>query len=159
MTLHLSQDVLAGPVRLPRSFVALVALCCSIAGCASSPVAPGEASTAATASAAVAGLTNEASPTNSRARFADVEATQSLVGAIDERLTIMRDVAAAKWLAGAPVYDAAREVVVLQQVAARARALGLDPATTQAFLAEQIRLARDVQQRWYDQWKQAGRCA
>ncbi|MDH4167577.1 MAG: transporter substrate-binding domain-containing protein [Gammaproteobacteria bacterium] len=159
MTLHLSQDVLAGPVRLPRSFVALVALCCSIAGCASSPVAPGEASTAATASAAVAGLTNEASPTNSRARFADVEATQSLVGAIDERLTIMRDVAAAKWLAGAPVYDAAREVVVLQQVAARARALGLDPATTQAFLAEQIRLARDVQQRWHDQWKQAGRCA
>ena len=79
--------------------------------------------------------------------------------AIDERLTIMRDVAAAKWLSGAPILDAAREAVVLQQVAARAESLGLDPVTTQAFFAEQIRLARDLQQHWHDEWKRAGHCA
>ncbi len=91
--------------------------------------------------------------------FAEAKAAQSLVQAIDERLTIMRDVAAAKWLSGAPILDAEREAVVLQQVAARARSLGLDPATTRAFFAEQIRLARDLQQHWHDEWKHAGRCA
>ena len=93
------------------------------------------------------------------AEFADATAAQFLVQAIDERLAIMRDVAAAKWLSGAPIPDAAREAVVLQHVAARARTLGLDPATTQPFFAAQIRLARDVQQRWHDEWKQADRCA
>ena len=93
------------------------------------------------------------------AEFADAKAAQSLVQAIDERLTLMRDVAAAKWLSGAPILDAAREAVVLQQVAVRAESLGLDPVTTQAFFAGQIGLARDVQQRWHDEWKQAGHCA
>jgi cyclohexadienyl dehydratase len=93
------------------------------------------------------------------AEFADAKAAQSLVQAIDERLVLMRDVAVAKWLSAAPIPDAAREAVVLQHVAERARSLGLDPMTTQAFFAAQIGLARDVQLRWHDEWKQAGRCA
>ena len=93
------------------------------------------------------------------AEFSDAKAAQSLVQAIDERLTLMRDVAAAKWLSGAPILDAAREAVVLQRVAVRAESLGLDSVTTQAFFASQIRLARDLQQRWHDEWRQAGHCA
>ena len=93
------------------------------------------------------------------AEFADAKAAQSLVQAIDERLAIMRDVAAAKWLSGAPILDATREAAVLQQVAARAGSLGLDSVTTQAFFAEQIRLARDLQQRWHDEWRRTGHCA
>ncbi len=92
------------------------------------------------------------------AEFADAKAAQSLVQAIDDRLTLMRDVAAAKWRSGAPIRDGAREAVVLQHVAERAQSLGLDPVTTQAFFAGQIGLARAVQQRWHDEWKQAGRC-
>ena len=92
------------------------------------------------------------------AEFAEAPAMQSLVAAMDERLALMQDVAAAKWLSGAPILDAARETVVLQQVGAKARFLGLDPATTQAFFAEQVRLARDVQQRWHDEWKRDARC-
>ncbi len=91
--------------------------------------------------------------------FADAAAAQSLVAAIDDRLAIMRDVAAAKWSSGAPILDAARETAVLQQVAARAMSLGLDAVTTQAFFAVQIRLARELQQRWHDEWTHAGRCA
>lgn len=145
MTHDRNQGAVAGSARLPGSFIALVAVCCAIAGCASSPVATREASALAEA--------------NLPARFADMEATQSLVHAMDERLAIMRDVAAAKWLSGAPILDAAREAAVLQQVAVRARSLGLDSATSQAFFAEQIRLARDVQQRWHDAWQRAGHCA
>ena len=121
-----------------------------IAGCGFTPAVQVDA----TAAASMPG-TIEAPA----AEFADATAAQFLVQAIDERLAIMRDVAAAKWLSGAPIPDAAREAVVLQHVAARARTLGLDPATTQPFFAAQIRLARDVQQRWHDEWKQADRCA
>ena len=130
------------------ALAAFVAICCAISGCASPPAAKIEAAAPAPGTARAPA-----------AEFADAKAVQSLVQAIDERLAIMRDVAAAKWLSGAPILDAAREAAVLQQVAARAQALGLDPVTTQAFFAEQIRLARDVQQRWHDEWKRAGRCA
>ncbi len=137
-----------------RALLLLVAGACAISGCASTPAGPVPTAAAATANSPVS--SNTRAPA---AEFADAKAVQSLVQAIDERLTLMRDVAAAKWLSGAPILDAAREAVVLQQVATRAESLGLDPVTTQAFFAGQIELARDVQQRWHDAWKQAGHCA
>ena len=132
--------------------LALVAACCVITGCASTQAV--RTDVAATATAPVSGTVRA-----SAAEFADAEAAQSLVQAIDERLTLMREVAAAKWLSGAPIPDAAREAVVLQSVADHARSLGLEPLTTQAFFAAQIGLARAVQQRWHDEWKQTGHCA
>ena len=152
MTLDLYRNTLARCSGGFGALLALVAVACVISGC----VATRSANTAAAAATRASAADNGAIPP---AEFADARAAQSLVQAIDERLTIMRDVAAAKWVAGAPILDAAREAVVLQQVAARAQALGLDPVTTQAFFAEQIRLARDVQQRRHDEWKLAGRCA
>ncbi len=125
---------------------------CVIAGCAPSQAVQTDA--AATANAPVSSIARAPAT-----EFSDAKAVRSLVLAIDERLTLMRDVAAAKWLSGAPILDAAREAVVLQSVADRARSLGLEPVTTKAFLAAQIDLARAVQQRWYEEWKQAGRCA
>ena len=138
-------------------FVALllfVAGACAISGCASTPAGPVQTAAATNANSPVS--SNTRAPA---AEFADAKAVQFLVQAIDERLTLMRDVAAAKWLSGAPILDAAREAVVLQQVAARAESFGLDPVSTQAFFGGQIELARDVQQRWHDAWKQAGHCA
>lgn len=132
--------------------LALVAAGCVITGCASTQAV--QTDVAATATAPVSGTAR-----SSAAEFADAKAAQSLVQAIDERLTLMRDVAVTKWLSGAPILDAAREAGVLQHVAVQARSLGLDPVTTQALFAAQIRLARDVQQRWHDEWKQAGHCA
>ncbi|MBK7904038.1 MAG: gamma subclass chorismate mutase AroQ [Proteobacteria bacterium] len=129
-----------------------VAVGCVITGCASSQSMQADA--AATANALVSNIARAPA-----AEFADANAAQSLVQAIDERLTLMRHVAAAKWLSGAPIVDAAREADVLQYVTERAQSLGLDPLTTQAFFAKQIGLARAVQQRWHDEWKQAGRCA
>ncbi len=132
--------------------LAVVAAGCVITGCAATQAVQ-------TGAVANATLTLSSITRMPAAEFADGKAAQSLVQAIDERLSLMREVAAAKWLSGAPVFDAARESVVLQHVVERARSLGLDPEATQAFFASQVRLARDQQQRWHDEWRQAGHCA
>jgi cyclohexadienyl dehydratase len=135
-------------------------LCLAIAGCMSNPVR----TPAATATDAAARAPSVVAPTSAvltatAPHFADETAIASLAQAIEDRLDIMRDVAAAKWISGAAILDPAREQAVLQQVATRAVTLGLDGATTQAFFAEQMRLARIVQQQWHEQWRAAGHCA
>ncbi len=150
-----------GPGRTARvhwsgvsaAFLAVLVAGGSASGCSPLPAVP----PAATSNVSATTPARSAVATPSVV-FADAAAAQSLVTAIDDRLAIMRDVAAAKWLSGAPILDAARETVVLQQVAARAGSLGLDSVTTRAFFAEQIRLARELQQRWHDEWAHAGRC-
>lgn len=125
-----------------------------VAGCAApggSPEPPGANTAAATAGREV----GSAQPT---VRYADQAAVEELALAIDERLAVMRDVAAAKFVSGAPVQDAAREAVVLQQVGERARALGLDPAAVQAFFSAQMRHARMAQEQWLARWRAAGAC-
>jgi len=152
MTLDLGRNARALCSGQFGALLVFVAVGCVITGCASNQAVQTDAT--ATANAPVSSATQAPA-----AEFADAKAVQSLVQGIDERLTLMRDVAAAKWLSGAPILDAAREAVVLQYVTERAGSLGLDPVTTQAFFAGQIGLARAVQQRWHDEWKQAGHCA
>jgi cyclohexadienyl dehydratase len=125
-----------------------VLACLALAGCAGVSVAPSAHAPESVSMASAAGI----------AVYADANAAQDLTRAVDERFAIMRDVAAAKWMSGAPIRDAAREEVVLQQVAARATAVGLEPVATRAFFDEQIRLARELQQRWHEAWKTQGRC-
>jgi cyclohexadienyl dehydratase len=151
MILDLDRNTLARCSGGFRALLAFVAMGGVFQGCTVTPAA----NTAAAATPVSAADTVAPPP----AEFAEAKAMQSLVQAIDERLTIMQDVAAAKWLSGAPILDAGREAVVQQQVAAQAQALGLDPVTTRAFFAGQIRLARDLQQHWHDEWRRAGRCA
>ena len=106
MTLDLDRNARALGSGQCGALLAFVAVGCLISGCASTQAVQTDA--AATANTPVSSTT--CAPA---AEFADVTAAQSLVQAIDERLTLMRDVAAAKWLSGAPVFDAARESFVL----------------------------------------------
>lgn len=152
MSLNLDRNAHAVCSARFGAMLVLVAAGCVIAGCAATQAVQADAS--AIANAPVSSTTRAPG-----AEFYDAKAAQSLVQAIDERLTLMRDVAAVKWLSGAPIRDAAREADVLQRVAVRAESLGLDSVSTQAFFAGQIGLARAVQQRWHDEWKQAGHCA
>jgi cyclohexadienyl dehydratase len=134
---------LALPVAL--AFVVLLAACAAPGGPSKPPT------TIPTAPREVVAL----QPT---VRYADREAVEELAQAIDQRLAIMRDVAAAKYVSGAPVQDAAREAVVLQQAGERARALGLDVGTVQAFFNVQMRHARIAQEQWLATWRNAGQC-
>lgn len=81
---------------------------------------------------------------------ADLHELLVLVG---RRLDVMHDVARAKWNARAPVQDSARERQLLDDVAARAKARGLDADFTRSFFAAQMEAARLVQEDDLRQWR------
>ena len=88
----------------------------------------------------------------------DKAAVSSVLDLIAERLATMPEVAAAKWISGAPVVDPERETAVLDRSTARAETLGLDPRPVRELLAQQIALARDLQLRLHAEWR-ASACA
>jgi cyclohexadienyl dehydratase len=111
-----------------------------------------------TAAPPAAGPTATTQPDDAT-HFASPQAAQDLAQAVADRLDLMRDVAAAKWISGAPIQDPVREAAVLKRVAERARMFGLDADATQLFFDTQIRIARDIQQQWHARWRAAGHCA
>ena len=125
-----------------------------LAGCAT----PGGSPKPGSASTAAAAADREVVAAQPIVRYADHAAIEELARAVDDRLAVMRDVAAAKFVSGAPVLDATREAAVLQQVGERARALGLDVAAVQAFFSVQMRHARLSQEQWLATWRAAGDC-
>jgi chorismate mutase-like protein len=76
----------------------------------------------------------------------------TLPGLVTERLSLMVDVAAWKFLRGLPVEDLPREAAVLEAMATRAGELGLAPAPLVAFSAAQIEAAKAIQSCWIDRW-------
>src|SRR5262245_30959983 len=57
----------------------------------------------------------------------DLATLDRLLGLMQQRLTLMHEVARWKWNAGQPVTDAEREREVLHSVVERGRGKGLDP--------------------------------
>jgi chorismate mutase len=75
---------------------------------------------------------------------------------LDARLALMPEVAAAKWIAGQPVSDPARETAVIQSAGDAAARRGLARAPVEALFEQQITLARESQAKWMQRWRQAG---
>ncbi|GHG94005.1 chorismate mutase [Streptomyces lanatus] len=69
-----------------------------------------------------------------------------------ERLLVADKVAAAKYGTDKPIDDPVREQQILDDVAARATALGLDPEDTQAVFRDQIEANKLVQRGLYARW-------
>lgn len=76
----------------------------------------------------------------------------ALAELITDRLALMQDVAAWKYLHALPVEDLPREAAVLEAMAAQATSLGLDPAPLVAFSAAQIDAAKAIQSCWFARW-------
>lgn len=76
-----------------------------------------------------------------------------LLGLMRTRLDVMHDVARWKRATGAAVEDPGREAVLLDDVAERGKALGLDPTETRAFFAAQIEAAKLVQRADLARWE------
>ena len=76
----------------------------------------------------------------------DLATLDRLLGLIQQRLTLMHEVARWKWNAGQPVRDAEREREVLHSVVEGGRGKGLDPELVRSFFAAQLEAARLVQQ-------------
>lgn len=81
------------------------------------------------------------------------QALCALVRGIGERLLTADQVAAAKWLSGAPVEDAARERRILDEADARAKRLGVDPENARRIVRYQIEAGKDVQRGLLDRWR------
>lgn len=72
---------------------------------------------------------------------------------IDARLELMREVAAAKWIAGLPIADPAREAALLAELADSALRYGLEPEGVVRLFEAQINAARVIQSYWFASWE------
>src|SRR5688572_5105703 len=72
---------------------------------------------------------------------------------MQDRLVLMKDVAAWKHARAAPVVDEERERQVLESTVEQASSIGIDAATARHLFALQIRLAARVQESWLASWR------
>jgi chorismate mutase len=79
-----------------------------------------------------------------------------LTGLIEERLSLMTDVARAKWNNGSAIEDPIREQQLLADVGVKAQTLGISAEWAQHFFRLQIEAAKEVQYCLFAQWTAAG---
>ena len=88
----------------------------------------------------------------------DEAAVARILDLAAERLGLMPQAAAAKWLSGAPIADPPREQAVLDREAGAAEAMFMAPLPVREFFAQQMHLARDLQLQLHGDWRKSG-CA
>lgn len=87
---------------------------------------------------------------------ADPVAVTHLGNLVDERLSLMPDVARYKWNTGAAIEDPQREQQLLASVRQQAIERGLPPQRVVDFFAAQIEASKVVQRELFEQWRKAG---
>ena len=79
---------------------------------------------------------------------------ESIEQLITQRLLMMKDVAAYKWLHQRPVEDLAREQVVITNAVNTGLEAGIRVDSSRQFFGAQIHAAKLIQQCWFDRWQQ-----
>lgn len=93
-------------------------------------------------------------PAGAAPAFADADAdVRAVFQSMQDRLRLMKDVAAWKHARNAPVVDSERERQVLEATVRQASALGIDAASARRLFSLQIRLAVRVQQSLIADWR------
>ena len=87
---------------------------------------------------------------------ADPVAVTHLGNLVDERLSLMSDVARYKWNTGAAIEDPQREQQLLASVRQQAIERGLPPQRVVDFFAAQIEASKVVQRELFERWRKAG---
>ena len=77
---------------------------------------------------------------------------EPLLQSINQRLALMRDVAAYKWIHKLPIEDLAREKVVVDAASKGALQRGINPNSSNLFFRVQISAAKEIQEYWFSQW-------
>lgn len=72
---------------------------------------------------------------------------------IAARLSLMRDVAAYKWIHDLPIEDVDREAVVIEAAQTDGLRRLLRPESVKPFFALQIEAAKDIQRYWFERWR------
>jgi len=83
-------------------------------------------------------------------------AVDTLFLLIQQRLSVMADVANYKWQHSLPIEDLSREGLVLDNAAAGAEQFALQAHSSRAFFSVQIEAAKEIQRAWFLQWQQQG---
>lgn len=81
-------------------------------------------------------------------------ACEALPALLRERLLLMDEVAAYKWLHGEAIEDREREAAVIEAASAAALARGLAPADSRRLFIAQMEAAKDIQRYWISRWQQ-----
>ena len=74
---------------------------------------------------------------------------------MNQRLSLMKEVAAFKFQAGLPIEDKKREKVVIQNFIERATDYHLESRGIQVLIEAQIQVAKDIQSKYFQQWQDA----
>lgn len=104
------------------------------------------------ASLCLAALASCASPRTSPPPVAPTP----LAAAVSARLTLAQEVAWAKYRNGLPVFDPAREAVVLAAAESRGATFGLAPARAREIIAAQIAASSAQQREFLRRWSRGG---
>ncbi|MFT4585437.1 MAG: cyclohexadienyl dehydratase [Gammaproteobacteria bacterium] len=70
-----------------------------------------------------------------------------------ERLALMRDVAAYKWVNKLPIEDLTREAVVFNDVTERSLVRGIEIESSARLFGELVGAAKEIQRYWFSVWK------
>ncbi|MBV1907471.1 MAG: gamma subclass chorismate mutase AroQ [Pseudomonadales bacterium] len=81
--------------------------------------------------------------------------TSGLILTINQRLGLMQEVAAYKWINNKPIEDLAREAIVLDAAVNTALNYGIHPGSSKQFFKLQISAAKEVQNYWFSVWQSA----
>ena len=71
---------------------------------------------------------------------------------INQRLMLMKSVAAYKWINNIAIEDKVRERIVIQRAKQSSLKLGLAPASVGQFVSTQIEVAKQIQRYWFEEW-------
>ena len=79
--------------------------------------------------------------------------TDPLLQAIHQRLALMQNVAAYKWLHSLPIEDSQREAIVVNAARQGALRQGIEPQSSKQFFFAQISAAKEIQEYWFEKWE------
>jgi chorismate mutase-like protein len=88
----------------------------------------------------------------SAATPAPLKAARQILTLTEQRLELMEQVMASKWLSRSPIQDPAQEATVTETAVAEAEALGVSAKLTRKLFAVEIAAAKEVQLGWGAQW-------
>lgn len=83
-------------------------------------------------------------------------ASEALFKLIDQRLELMQEVAAYKWIKDLPITATERETVVINNAVIDGLQYGLTKQSSAAFFQAQIAAAKNIQQCWHQRWSTEG---
>ena len=76
-----------------------------------------------------------------------------LLGLLQWRLELAKEVARSKWNSHAPIEDLPREKAILQALVEQAKAYSLEPQFVETFFQAQIHASKTEQRHWHQRWK------